>query len=57
MSLSDMRLVDEYHFVVQPMMVGTGRLLTQGLKSKLLLRLTDTLQFSSGVVVQKYAVA
>lgn len=57
MSLSDLRLVDEYHFVVQPMMVGEGRLLSQGMKSKFDLRLTDILRFSSGVVVQKYEAA
>ena len=54
MSLASLDLVDEYHFLIQPMIMGSGRMLTEGLKSKLNFRLTGVRQFSSGVVFHSY---
>lgn len=53
-SLSNLRLVDEYQFVVQPMLVGRGRLLTQGLESEFNLEHIGTERFGSGAVVHTY---
>jgi dihydrofolate reductase len=49
-------LVDEYHFIVQPIVVGEGRRLLEGidLREKLQLRLVESKIFKSGCVALHY---
>jgi len=48
--------VDEYRFVVQPIIVGEGRRLMEGvsLPEKLQLKLVDSKIFESGCVALRY---
>lgn len=52
-------LVDEYHFVVQPIIVGEGRRLFDdvSLPEKLHLKLADSTTFRSGCVANRYVKA
>src|ERR1700685_3400660 len=54
--LIELGLVDEYHFVVQPMVAGEGRRLLQGisLPEKLQLKLVESKIFKSGCVALHY---
>ena len=54
--LIELGLVDEYRFVVQPMIVGEGRRLLDGvsLPEKLELRLVESKIFNSGSVALRY---
>jgi len=54
--LAALGLIDEYHFVVVPIVVGEGRRLFEGinLQEKLQLKLVDSTVFKSGAVVLKY---
>ncbi len=54
--LSQLGLIDEYHFQVQPMLGGRGHRLFEGgtLGRRIGLTLFDTVSFRSGVVVLKY---
>ena len=49
-------LIDEFHLVVHPVMVGRGRLLLDvgSLQENLNLKLVDTIIFKSGCVAQHY---
>ncbi|GAB3552738.1 dihydrofolate reductase family protein [Spirosoma fluminis] len=49
-------LIDEFHLVVHPVMVGRGRLLIDGgsLQEALTLKLVDTIVFKSGCVALHY---
>ena len=49
-------LVDEYHFVVQPIIAGAGRRLSEGvsLQERLQLKLVDSTIFESGSVALHY---
>ena len=49
-------LVDEYHFVVQPIIAGEGRRLLEGisLQEKLRLKLVESKIFKSGCVALRY---
>ena len=47
-------LVDEYRLVVHPVVIGGGTPFFPALDAPLRLRLTDTHQFSSGVVYEAY---
>ncbi|HEY4612567.1 MAG TPA: dihydrofolate reductase family protein, partial [Bacteroidota bacterium] len=49
-------LIDEYHFVVHPVVAGKGPRLfeTVDLQERLLLKLIDTKTFRSGVVALQY---
>ncbi len=49
-------LIDEFHLVVHPVMVGKGRRLIDGesLQEKLTLKLVDTIVFQSGCVALRY---
>jgi len=49
-------LIDEYHFVVHPIIVGEGRRLFEGisLQEKLRLKLVESTVFKSGAVALRY---
>jgi dihydrofolate reductase len=54
--LMELGLVDEYHFVVQPIIAGEGRRLLEGinLRERLQLRLVESKIFKSGCVALHY---
>ena len=54
--LIELGLVDEYHFVIQPLVVGEGRRLLDGttLPEKLQLKLVESKIFDSGCVALHY---
>ena len=54
--LIELGLVDEYHFVVQPIVAGEGRRLLEGisLPEKLQLKLIESKIFKSGCVALRY---
>ena len=55
--LIELGLVDEFHFVVQPIVVGDGRRLSEGLSlpEKLELKLVESKIFDSGSVALRYS--
>jgi len=54
--LAELGLIDEYHFLVHPIVVGEGRRLFEGinLQRKLQLKLADSKVFKSGSVALHY---
>jgi dihydrofolate reductase len=54
--LAELGLIDEYRFVVHPIIVGEGRRLFEGinLQEKFQLKLVDSTVFKSGAVVLRY---
>jgi dihydrofolate reductase len=53
--LIELGLVDEYHFVVQPIIAGEGRRLLEGISlEKLQLKLIESKIFNSGCVALRY---
>ena len=54
--LVELGLIDEYHFVVHPIVVGEGRRLFEGisLQEKLQLKLVESTVFKSGGVALRY---
>ena len=56
LQLIELGLVDEYHFVLQPIVVGEGRRLLEGisLPKKLQLKLVESKIFKSGCVALRY---
>jgi dihydrofolate reductase len=54
--LAELGLIDEYHFMVQPVIAGEGRRLFEGinLQEKLQLKLVESKVFKSGVVVLRF---
>jgi dihydrofolate reductase len=54
--LIELGLVDEYHFVIQPIVVGEGRRFLDGtsLQEKLQLKLVESKTFQSGCVALRY---
>jgi dihydrofolate reductase len=53
-ALADLGLIDEYEFVVQPVLAGYGPTLLAGLRERIPLELVDRHDFGSGAVAQRY---
>ncbi|CAI6086165.1 dihydrofolate reductase family protein [Cohnella sp. JJ-181] len=53
-TLAQLGLVDEYHFLVQPIVAGRGPQLLGGVRDRLNLKRAETKLFSSGVVAHRY---
>ena len=52
--LTDARLIDEYQMMVNPIVLGDGRTMFDGIKEKLDLKLTGTRAFKNGNVLMSY---
>jgi dihydrofolate reductase len=52
--LAELRLIDEYEFVVHPKVAGHGPTLFAGLSKPLDLKLVSRLEFGSGAVAMRY---
>jgi dihydrofolate reductase len=53
-ALADLGLIDEYVFLVQPIVAGHGPRLLDGLRERVQLELVDRHEFRSGVVATRY---
>lgn len=53
-ALADLGLIDEYEFLVQPVLAGHGPTLLAGLHERIKLELVDRREFRSGAVVLRY---
>lgn len=53
--LTEYRLIDEYQFVIGPLLLGSGRQLLTGVPHSLRLELLEAKQYDSGNVVLRYA--
>ncbi|MCS5734343.1 dihydrofolate reductase family protein [Herbiconiux daphne] len=54
LALADLGLIDEYVFLVQPLLAGHGPSLLAGLREHIELELVDRRDFRSGVVAQRF---
>jgi dihydrofolate reductase len=54
LALADLGLIDEYEFVVQPILAGHGPTVFAGLSERLELRLVGRQEFRSGAVALRY---
>jgi dihydrofolate reductase len=54
MALAELRLIDEYEFIVHPKVAGHGPTLFAGLSKHVDLTLVDRLEFDSGAVAMRY---
>lgn len=54
LALADLGLIDEYEFVVQPVLAGHGPTLLAGLHERIQLELVDRHEFQSGAVAVRY---
>jgi len=54
LALADLGLIDEYEFVVQPVLAGHGPTLFAGLSERVELKLVARQEFRSGVVALRY---
>ena len=54
LALADLGLIDEYEFVVQPVLAGHGPTLLAGLRERLELKLVGRREFASGAVALRY---
>ena len=54
LALADLGLIDEYEFVVQPVLAGRGPTLLAGLRERIQLELVDRREFRSGAVAMLY---
>jgi dihydrofolate reductase len=54
LALAELRLIDEYEFVVHPKVAGHGPTLFAGLSKPLDLKLVSRLEFGSGAVAMRY---
>jgi len=53
-ALADLGLIDEYEFLVQPVLAGHGPTLLAGLRERVELELVDRREFRSGAVAVRY---
>ena len=53
-ALADLGLIDEYEFLVQPVLAGHGPTLLSGLRERIRLELVDRHEFRSGAVAMRY---
>ena len=54
LALADLGLIDEYEFLVQPVLAGHGPTLLAGLRERIELELVDRREFRSGAVALRY---
>jgi dihydrofolate reductase len=54
LALADLGLIDEYEFLVQPVLAGHGPTLLAGLRERLQLELVDRHEFRSGAFAVRY---
>jgi len=54
LALADLGLIDEYEFVVQPILAGHGPTLLAGLSERLELKLVGRQEFQAGAVALRY---
>ena len=54
LALADLGLIDEYEFVVQPIVAGHGPTLFAGLSKPIDLKLVSRVEFGSGAVAMRY---
>lgn len=54
LALADLGLIDEYEFVVHPVVAGHGPTLLAGLRDRIRLELVDRREFRSGPVAMRY---
>lgn len=54
LGLADLGLIDEYEFVVQPVIAGHGPTLLTGLRERVQLELVDRREFGSGALALRY---
>ena len=54
LALADLGLIDEYEFVVQPILAGRGPTLLAGLRERIHLELVDRHEFGSGAVAHRF---
>jgi len=54
LALADLGLIDEFEFVVQPVLAGHGPTLFAGLRERHVLKLVDRREFRSGAQVLRY---
>ena len=52
--LAQAGLVDRYQLIMNPLVLGKGRTLFEGVKKQLALKLTDTRRFKNGNVLLTY---
>lgn len=54
LALADLGLIDEYEFLVQPVLAGHGPTLLAGLQERIELELVDRQELGSGVIAVRY---
>ncbi len=54
LALTDLGLIDEYEFVVQPVVAGHGPTLLSGLRERIQFELVDRQEFGSGALALRY---
>jgi dihydrofolate reductase len=54
LALAELGLIDEYEFVVHPVLAGHGPTLFAGLSKRVVLKLVSRLEFGSGAVAMRY---
>jgi dihydrofolate reductase len=57
LALADLGLIDEYEFLVQPVLAGRGPTLLAGLRERIPLELIDRQEFRSGTIAVRYRAA
>jgi dihydrofolate reductase len=55
--LAQERLIDEYQILLNPVVIGKGKTMFEGVKDRFSLKLTKTRVFGNGNVLLNYALA